>query len=133
MKTFLLITLSALAVCIATADTPTPPAVYYSTTTSNTTEYFRRFVACESIGDGFFWLDTTNGDLWRLDESLMEWEYLGDPRGANSGPKGTYQLLPDRRGGVYILNTDTGEGWWTNGNDWKVIGRLSRLKDRDDD
>jgi len=86
-----------------------------------------RFQACESPGNpGFFWIDTVTGDLWRLTPPDMEWTFLGNPRGANSGRKGTYKLLPDRRGAMFVLNTDNGEGWWTDGTTWKIIGEPSR-------
>ncbi len=86
-----------------------------------------RFKACESPGNvGFFWIDTISGDLWRVTPPDLSWEYLGSPRGANPGHHGTYQLLADRRDGFYILNTDNGQGWWTDGTTWKIIGELSR-------
>jgi hypothetical protein len=94
-------------------------------------DYYRQFVSCENIGgEGFYWIDTTSGDLWALYPPAMEWTYLGSPRGANSGRKGIYQLLSDRKGGVYVLNSETGEGWWTDGSKWKIIGRLTRLNNR---
>jgi hypothetical protein len=87
----------------------------------------KRFQSCENTGgSGFFWIDTATGDLWKTAHPELEWIFLGSPRGASSGRKGTYQLLSDRKGGVYILNTDNGEGWWTDGSSWKIIGELSR-------
>ena len=86
-----------------------------------------RFQACENFGgSGFFWIDTGSGDLWRLTPPAMEWLFLGAPHGATAGPWGAYKLLPDRTGGVFILNTYNGQGWWTDGTDWKIIGEPSR-------
>jgi hypothetical protein len=94
-------------------------------------EVYRRFQAVENTGNsGFYWLNTANADLWRLDPETMEWIFLGSPRGSSSGRNGQYQLLSDRRGGVYILNTDDGEGWWTDGTAWKEIGEPSRRQRR---
>lgn len=88
-----------------------------------------RFQAVENTGGaGFFWMDSANGDLWKLDRETMSWDFAGSPRGADSGIKGTYQLLSDRNGGVYVLNTATGEGWWSDGSAWKNIGDVSRRK-----
>jgi hypothetical protein len=117
----------------ALAQTPQPapaehrPATYRPPYEPPLTEEDKRFQSCESTGDsGFYWLDTRSGDLWRLDTATTTWKFLGSPRGANDGLKGTYQLLSDRSGGVYVLNTNTGEGWWTDGETWKTIGEPSR-------
>lgn len=92
-------------------------------------EVYRRFQAVENTGNsGFYWLDTTRADLWRLDPEAMEWIFLGAPRGSGTGRNGLYQLLSDRKGGVYILNTDDGEGWWTDGAVWKEMGEPSRRR-----
>lgn len=88
-----------------------------------------RFQAVENTGGtGFYWLDSVTGDLWKLDQETMAWNFAGSPRGANSRQRGTYQLLSDRSGGVYVLNTSDGEGWWTDGTVWKNIGEPSRRK-----
>lgn len=94
----------------------------------------KRFQFCENTGgSGFYWLDTRSGDLWLLDTVTNAWKFLGSPRGSNDGSKGTYQLLSDKKGGVYMLNTSTGEGWWTGGADWKSIGAPSiRIKKPED-
>jgi hypothetical protein len=68
-----------------------------------------------------FWLNTTTGDLWKLDPEQMVWVYLGDPRGASGSSKGTYRLLPYQPGEVIVLNTSTGEAWWTDGKLWIEI------------
>ena len=94
----------------------------------------KRFQSCENTGGtGFYWLDTRSGDLWQLDTAASSWKFLGSPRGSNDGARGTYQLLSDKKGGVYLLNTNTGEGWWTGGADWKSIGAPSlRMKKPED-
>jgi hypothetical protein len=94
----------------------------------------KRFLFCENTGgSGFYWLDTRSGDLWQLDAATITWKFLGSPRGSNDGSKGTYQLLSDKKGGAYMLNTSTGEGWWTGGADWKSIGAPSiRIKKPED-
>jgi hypothetical protein len=118
--------LAATAVC---AEEVSQTAVYRSAVDALHPDDTARFLAAENTGGtGFYWLDTTNGELWRLDPAVMEWVYLGAPRGAHTGRKGTYSLLPDRNGGVYILNVHHGEGWWTGGGIWKIIGEPSRRK-----
>lgn len=111
-------------------STPVQPVLVQpssSDASSYAVEEKTRFQACESTGNtGFFWIDTVTGDLWRLVLPDREWVFLGNPRGSNTGRKGTYQLLSDRNGGVYVLNADNGEGWWTDGITWKNIGELSR-------
>jgi hypothetical protein len=142
MKKILLFTLALTAVT-AVAQTPSsapsqslfrpsPPASSSSSIDVLSEEEYR-FQSCENIGgSGFFWIDTTNGNLWWLDPAAMEWNFIGTPRGANTSRKGTYQLLSDRNGGVYVLNTDNGEGWWTDGTTWKIIGELSRRVKKED-
>jgi len=106
---------------------PERPSSFRPSYDSPTSETYRRFQAAENAMDsGFYWLDTRSGDLWRLAPETKEWIYLGSPRGANSGVNGTYQALSDPKGGVYILHTDKGDGWWTDGTTWKIIGDLSR-------
>ncbi len=60
----------------------------------------------------------------------MVWVYLGDPRGAPSGAKGTYQLLPYQPGEVIILNTSSGEAWWTDGQSWINIKNPSTRRQK---
>jgi|GEM_PF-2362439 len=111
---------------IATAEEPAKTVIFRTSNDSPSLEE-ARFQACESPGDpGFFWIDTVTGDLWRLTSPDTGWTFLGNPRGANTGRKGTYKLLPDRHNGIFVLNTDNGEGWWTDGTVWKNIGELSR-------
>jgi hypothetical protein len=118
--------LMAVAVHAQTPATDQPIIIRPSYNSSSAVED-KRFQSCENIGgSGFFWIDTVTGDLWKAAPPNLEWIFLGSPRGANSGYKGTYQLLSDRKGGVYVLNTDNGEGWWTDGANWKIIGELSR-------
>jgi hypothetical protein len=125
MKKVLLLAL-LLPALTTLAEEPAKTVVFRPSHDSSSLEE-DRFQACESPGNpGFFWIDSVTGDLWRLAPPDMEWTFLGNPRGANSGRKGTYKLLPDRRGGMFVLNTDNGEGWWTDGATWKVIGEPSR-------
>lgn len=85
-------------------------------------EYYRRFVALDIAREtGFFWLDSTTGNLWQFDRSLARWENHGRQPGMTSGPKGTYTLLSDNRDGAYVLNTETGKGWWFDGSRWQII------------
>jgi hypothetical protein len=126
MKKAVLVALIA-AAAFAEDPSPRPPVVFRSSYGSLSESEDARFVSCENIGGaGFYWLDTASADLWRLDPALVEWIYLGSPRGADSGRKGTYQLLSDRHGGVYVLNSSNGEGWWTDGSGWKSIGEPVR-------
>lgn len=130
MKKLLLLSslLATISISAQTLTTSTPkPVIINSSYDSSSTEEKTRFQSCENIGDsGLFWIDTVTGDLWRTTPPDLEWIFLGSPRGANSGRKGTYQLLSDRKGGVYVLNTDNGEGWWTDGTSWKIIGEPAR-------
>jgi hypothetical protein len=128
-KLFLLASLFMAAAVGAQTPTPAPsrPIIVRPSYESSSVEEDKRFQFCENIGgSGFFWIDTVTGDLWRTSPPDLEWIFLGNPRGANSGHHGTYQLLSDRKDGVYVLNTDNGEGWWTDGTSWKIIGELSR-------
>lgn len=112
---------------VARPERPERPSSFRSSYDSPASETYRRFQAAENTtNSGFYWLDSRTGDLWRLAPETKEWIYLGSPRGANNGPNGTYQALSDPKGGVYILNTDKGDGWWTDGTSWKIIGDLSR-------
>ncbi|MBI9019824.1 MAG: hypothetical protein JEZ10_01025 [Verrucomicrobia bacterium] len=124
---------------IAAAEDPSPhppahpPALFRPTYSVSLTQEEARFASCENIGgSGFYWLDTRAGDLWRLDPAVKEWIFLGSPRGANSSRKGTYTLLSDRRGGVYVLHTETGKGWWTDGTVWETLGEPSRRMKREE-
>jgi hypothetical protein len=117
----------SLAAFTAAAQESTQSVVFRTASDPSSTREEARFQACESPGNpGFFWIDTVSGDLWRLTPPDLAWQFLGSPRGANPGRKGTYQMLPDQHGAVFILNTDNGEGWWTDGTTWKIIGELSR-------
>ena len=88
----------------------------------------KRFQSCENTGGtGFYWLDTGSADVWLFDTSTGTWKFLGSPRGSNDNQKGTYELLSNKAGGVYLLNTRTGEGWaWTAAAEWKAMGAPSR-------
>ena len=130
MKTKLAVSVLGLAVFAAVAQVP-----FHSLPSAGTSVYEEktRFVAVENHGGaGFYWLDSTNADLWILDPDTMAWMYLGSPRGSNTGPKGTYMMLSDRRGGVYVLNVNSGEGWRADRTSWVIIGEPSRLGRRDE-
>lgn len=95
-----------------------------------TVPFVSRFKACENKGGaGFFWVDTTSGKTWQQDPAKMEWVYVGQPDGAKSAPMGTYIPFENHNGqGVFVLNTATGEGWWTDGKNWKTLGTPQKLK-----
>jgi hypothetical protein len=87
-----------------------------------------RYVACENFaGAGFYWIDTTTAKVWWTDMTVkekIEWKYYGQPQGAKAGEVGTYVPQTNKSGsGLFILNSVTGEGWWTNGKEWKVLGK----------
>ena len=87
-----------------------------------------RYMACENhAGAGFFWVDTTIGKIWWSDmtaKDKIEWKSYGQVQGAKAGELGTYVPQVNKSGvGLFILNTVTGEGWWTNGKEWKVLGK----------
>ena len=84
-----------------------------------TEKRFITLVSGESIAP--FLLNTLTAELWRLNPDAMEWVFLGRPRGADSRRKGGYQLLPYKPDEVLILNADSGEMWWTDGETWKII------------
>ncbi len=89
-----------------------------------------RFRACDNVaGSGFFWLDTTTGEVWWMDAAACRWVYAGAPEGAQPGPPGTYLPRRNTSGeGMFVLNTATGEGWWTNGRGWKRAGAPQRQR-----
>ena len=87
-----------------------------------------RYMSCENLaGGGFFWVDTTMGKIWLTDVTGKEkivWKYLGQVQGAKAGEIGTYVPQANTNGGgLFVLNTITGEGWWTNGKEWKALGK----------
>jgi hypothetical protein len=88
----------------------------------------KQFQSCENTGgSGFFWIDTSSADVWLFDTATETWKFLGSPRGSNDNRKGAYELLSNKAGGIYLLNTRTGEGWsWTADTSWKTIGTPSR-------
>ena len=75
-----------------------------------------------------FLLNTATADLWKLSPETMEWIFFGRPRGANSERKGTYQLRPYKPGEILVFNSASGEMWWTDGVNWKIIKKPSRSK-----
>ena len=84
-----------------------------------------RFRACENAsGAGFYWVDSTRARLWRAGPGKMQWEFLGQLENVKPAPVGTYMPVANKSGGgLYILNTVTGEGWWTDGKEWKALGK----------
>lgn len=85
-------------------------------------DYYRRYVGQHNAqSQGFYWLDSTTGHLKEYDRSLEEWEDHGTYQGMEPGPKGTYILMSDNYDGVYVLNTQTGQGWRFDGSDWLRI------------
>jgi len=82
----------------------------------------KRFVTTPADGSAApFLLNTLTAELWRLSPETMEWVFLGRPRGANARRKGNYRLLPYKPGEIFVLNSDSGEMWWTDGKSWKNI------------
>jgi|GEM_PF-1486906 len=79
-----------------------------------------RYLVCDNHQGGFlFWVDSTNGKVWRLDWSKekMFWRYLGQLPNVQAGESGTYVPYPNKSGGgLFILNPATGEGWYCTGN-----------------
>ncbi len=89
----------------------------------------KRFVTVTTDGSAApFLLNTLTAELWRLDPATVEWVFLGRPRGAHSRRKGGYQLLPYKPGEVLVLNSDSGELWWTDGTNWKTTKEPSTRK-----
>lgn len=84
----------------------------------------QRFRAADNVdGPGFFWVDTTSGQLWMVDVGTMTWKYCGAPMSAAPAAIGTFIPRKNQSGtGLYILNTVTGQGWWTDGVEWKELG-----------
>lgn len=84
-----------------------------------------RFASCDDIaGAGFFWVDTTSGKTWWADPGKMKWVYCGKPEGASQSANGTFLPRENKNGeGMFVLNKQTGEGWWTNGKEWKTLGK----------
>ena len=71
-----------------------------------------------TVNNILFWMDTTSGDLWRFGREEMKWIFIGSPRGANTRRKGNYQLKELAGGELIVLDTDSGEAWWTDGREW---------------
>ena len=87
-----------------------------------------RYMACDNhAGGSFFWVDTTIGKIWWSDmtgKEKIEWKYYGQIPAPKAGEAGTYVPQANKSGnGLFILNTITGEGWWTNGKQWKALGK----------
>ena len=97
--------------------------------TSQVSRTIGRFVACENMaGGGFYWVDTTSGKLWFAvlsNNGKDEWIYVGQPKDAKPDEIGTYVPRANKNGGgLFILNTSTGEGWWAMpGQEWKAFGK----------
>ena len=89
--------------------------------------YEKRYQAL-SVDKNLFWLDSTNGDLWLFDHANMRWAFIGSPRGASTSRKGTYLLKSLVPGELLILNTDSGEAWWTDTKTWVIIDDPSTRK-----
>ncbi len=88
-----------------------------------------RYVSCDSYSGGcFYWVDTTSGKVWlavAVKEGIV-WKFMGQVKDANLGENGTYiPYASETSRGLFILNTATGEGWWTNWKDWKNLGKPS--------
>ncbi len=78
-----------------------------------------------------FLMETTSGNLWKFDRAEMRWAFIGSPRRAGTRPKGTYRLQALAPGELLILNTDSGEAWWTDGASWIIIDDPSTRMRRD--
>lgn len=74
-----------------------------------------------TVEKGLFWMDSTNGDLWQFDRENMRWKFIGSPRGANTRRKGNYLLRALPQGELLVLDTDSGEAWWTDIKTWVRI------------
>lgn len=121
-----IITVAIVGILVQTAFAAPVPDTHTNTSLDRPVpqEYYRRFVVCDKFsGTGFYWLDSTTGHLREFDRSLTDWEDHGIQKGMQPSPKGTYILLPDNRGGVYVLNTSTGKGWWFDESRWEIIDK----------
>jgi hypothetical protein len=83
-------------------------------------------------GPELFCLDSTRGDLWRFDDDGMRWLFIGSPRGADAGRKGTFRLESLASGALLVLDTRSGEAWWTDGVFWNRIEEPSTRIRKDD-
>lgn len=83
-----------------------------------------KFQVCENkSGSGFYWVDSTSGDVWLVDVSKKGWIYCGKPEEAAAAEIGTYLPYPNKNGrGLFLLNASNGEGWYYDGRYWKVLG-----------
>ena len=82
-----------------------------------------RFQRCEAEA-GFFWVDTTSGNVWWADQGNGKWVYGGHPEGAEPGPIGTYTPCKNDGGpGLFVINTATGKVWRTDGNSWDRLDK----------
>jgi len=94
-----------------------------------------RYMPCENYsGGGFYWVDTSTGKIWWAvfagkEKIDLIWKYIGQGKDVKPGEIGTYIPFPGKNsGGLFVLNTITGEGWWTNGKDWKEVGKPSDVE-----
>lgn len=70
-------------------------------------------------GPGRFQVDTTNGSIKWLKTEDGEAGYFEQLEIASIGEPGTYVPYENKSGaGLFVLNTTTGETWWTNGQSW---------------
>ncbi len=74
-------------------------------------------------GGGFYWVDTTSGDVWKVVGRKNTWTYCGNPVHKGAGETGTYVPYKNDNGnGMYLLDTLTGEGWFYDGKKWRSYG-----------
>ena len=83
-------------------------------------------------GDGIFMVKTTTGEAWWVSYK-QDWQVLelGRPETAKPGEVGSYMPCEKEPfndyGGLYVVNTATGSGWWnppSNKEDWYPIVTL---------
>lgn len=119
-------------------QTPSQPPQYrvppYRVPRAANADLFRdkRFQALRADGE-LFWMDSTNGELWRFDPTEPGWDFLGEPRGASAQPNGTYLLQSRKPGELLLLDTTSGKAWWIRGGTWIRFDKPSSRRRNDDD
>ncbi len=94
----------------------------------------KKFKTCvNNNGGGFFWVNTSSGEIWWGDPGNVGWKYFGKPKNTIIGVPGTYIPYENKSGGgLFILNTITGEGWWTAGQKlWRKMGEPEAIFTKD--
>ncbi len=75
-------------------------------------------------GGGFYWVNTATADVFKVNVRNHQWEFCGNPAGEGSGATQTYLPYLNTNGqGMYLLDTQSGKGWFYDGKKWTDMGK----------